>query len=386
MTRLKYCHIQGKVRYPTYYAAARVQKAMSTKHHHNGGSCYFCQHCHSWHITHFTDVYEFPLYYGQKRLNKKQKRSERQRIPNLRRRYQTRIETDNLQSIINHKITTMVNLKVTTGTPREQVFEDLSLAAADIKNNMGIVANVAYYCMLDAIDQAKKHPNYRQTTKQTVNNHHKVWDGWFTRMQSSTDHKTQMLLFDLSCFDTESKAVFREGITNREYFELWQGTGGEAYVKARSFINAMRLKFQRINENHHLEHADILAWMDVAGIMIELARNTFNDRIAYFERERLKNVLYPSPRQLFASLDPTVLSNTWFKLRDLFPALPDLTDEEKTNLAMTADDIRRKLLSFEEATDSIMQAVDSYDDVMLSKGTIRKMKMHAAEDVEKFRQ
>lgn len=77
MTRLKYCHIQGKVRYPTYYSAARVLKAMITKHHHNGGSCYLCQHCHTWHITHFTDVYEFPLYYGPKRLNKKQKRSER---------------------------------------------------------------------------------------------------------------------------------------------------------------------------------------------------------------------------------------------------------------------------------------------------------------------
>lgn len=51
---MNYCRFCGKVRYPTYWSAYRVLRKMMEADHHNKGSCYRCQACHDWHLTHFS--------------------------------------------------------------------------------------------------------------------------------------------------------------------------------------------------------------------------------------------------------------------------------------------------------------------------------------------
>lgn len=80
MTRLKYCSVSGKVRYPTYWRARRVQMVMNAKYHHrrNSGSVYRCCHCHDWHLTHYKDcICQEEMIYVRDLLSKKQKRSQR---------------------------------------------------------------------------------------------------------------------------------------------------------------------------------------------------------------------------------------------------------------------------------------------------------------------
>lgn len=155
MTRLKYCHIQGKVRYPTYYSAARVLKAMATKHHHNGGSCYFCQHCHAWHITHFTDVYELPIYYGTKRLNKKQLKSIRLRERKREKREARPMKGEQLHDV---NLSTMRIIPIQPNFDLHKIALELSTSFGELKMFVGGTINCALFQMHEAMVMLQQCP------------------------------------------------------------------------------------------------------------------------------------------------------------------------------------------------------------------------------------
>ena len=386
MNSLERCSVQGKARFPTYWAALRVRTDLNRKKHHLGGCVYWCSYCHGYHISHYNEVTGVDdITTPKKTTSKKEMRSKRKRVNRLMRRYTypVTIEREPLLLNLKHK-TTMGKILFTPGIGEDRMNEALNDARCVIMNNMGIAANVAYYCIMDALDQAKRHPSCRQATKKEVNDHPKAWDRWFMRMQDTSSRCFSTCFFDLSSYSEDSKKIFREGITNREYFELWQATGGEAYAKSRELLGALRHKFQRVYVVRGVEHAEILSWLDVATAMITLCSRTFESIMDYFERDVLQLMISPRPRQLFSDMDPSLLVKDWIRIRDRF-FVADFSSEEEGNIALTIRDIHDRLFRYDSASENIMSAVDSYGELMRSRGTIMKLKMEAAEHVERIR-
>lgn len=386
MNSLERCEVQGKARFPTYWAAMRVRIDLNRKKHHLGGCVYWCSHCHGYHISHYNEVTGVDdITTPKKTTSKKELRSKRKRVNRFMRRYSypVTIETETLLLNLKHK-TTMAKILFTPGMSEERKNEALNYARCVMMNNMGIAANVAYYCIMDALDKAKLHPSFRQATKKAVNDHPKAWDRWFMRMQDPSQRCFSTCFFDLSIYSEDSKKIFRDGITNREYFELWQATGGEAYAKSRELMGALRHKFQRVYTVRGVEHAEILAWLDVASAMITLCVSTFETIMDYFERDKLQLMISPRPRQLFSDMDPNQLMKDWMRIRDRF-FVANFSREESDNISLTIRDIHDRLFRYDLLSENVMSAVDSYGELMRSRGTIMKMKMEAAEEVERIR-
>lgn len=383
MTTLKYCEVSGKIRFPTFYAADRVQRECNQKHHHIGGMCYRCSYCHDWHLTHFTETVTC-FYKPKQRASKKIMRSIRNRAKNNKPinyyiimsnvKMKRRVVFEHMKFVNNNNATIA------------KVFDGLDRASADIKNNMGVCIGCTRLVYSDMRDHLRKLPQYRQQVKKAFNNVDELWTRWENDAISTPDSRRRLALFTLGEFEPSSTEVFRKGVSDREYFDLVMGTGGSAYVKSWQQMMCLRYKFEKLYEQKGIAGGAELSWLDLVGMLLQLCVDVYNARIEFYSKELCSFLLFPSPDELFGTLNIEPVVKAFFSARDMLPCLKVLDETQVRNLALTADDIRQQWISFESLVQHINTTCDNYDDVMASKAEIRRLKISNEEKLQKFRQ
>lgn len=389
MTRLKYCYVQGKVRFPTFYAAWRVHTALNRKHHHLGGCVYHCFYCHDYHITHYDEpVKPEDLIMAHIPPNKKQKRSERNRMKREQRPINFYVILSKMRKIKQREVFSHIRFAQMRPEYMRIGIENIERASADIKNYMGACIGCTQLVYADMLDQLRKLPEFKNRfskVRQEFNRVDKLWRQWEQEAVNPIDSKTRVALFTLMEFDDKSKNIFKEGATDRDYFDLVMGVGGQAYTTSWKQMMCLRHKFERLYNERNIQNGDILSWLDLVGMLLQLCVNTYNERTEHHRTDLCKELLYPTPAQLFAQLNIEPIVKGFFRARDLLPSIVNMPDETVRNLAITANDIRSQWMDFENLVSHIQQTCEDYDDVMASKAEIRRLKMETAADMARYR-
>lgn len=123
----------------------------------------------------------------------------------------------------NLKTRDMTNIKSNIAGCRfsaEELGRMLPYVSAVVKQVMGVANNVVQVAMMNARDDLRKHPQYRQRVKQVFKKAFGEWDAYEKVLINSTG----VCYFHVADMSAEVKKRYTN-LTDREYYEFWQNIG-----------------------------------------------------------------------------------------------------------------------------------------------------------------
>lgn len=131
----------------------------------------------------------------------------------------------------------------------------------------GVASNAAWLMCLDALDQVRKHPNYRQKVKKVFKD--------VLRLQRQRElelqHGRRYQYFFIGNLGEEGRALLSNG-TSKDYYDYWTSFGSKLYYDTNKGVIAdLRKRYKTVLDNHGLEHADILQYVLCASKCLALA-------------------------------------------------------------------------------------------------------------------
>ena len=267
---------------------------------------------------------------------------------------------------------------VAVNMSQEELSARVGRGSAFIKTSVGIGNNAAWACCQEALDHLRQHPNFR----------HRVKHGFMSAMEAFKAYErgliyaTENRLFHLDDLLPEYRKKYGD-ITDREYYEFWCGTGVDAYHKKHVWVMNLWNKFRLSLIAHKVNNAEIVAWGMTADATLKLATCIYENSIVTCVED------YNVPRQLleaiFGGLKIVDIEKRWdnaLALIEPFTATYDLTEQEQKNIQHGLDQLQEEWTSIATLKDSLLDAIDAYDDVFRTKGEMKKAKRHVAEMAE----
>lgn len=333
MTTLPYCHLHGKIRFPTYWAANRVRRLLNVKRCHSGGSVYRCPECHDWHLTHYNDVDECVPDHHR---SKKQKRSYRLRMRKRKRKF----KPFNLP--LTHILIDMRRINIMqTGYSAERVSILLSHSAGMLKLYMGCWYNVTMVLMQEAEYQLRQTGYYARMVKKL----HSLAMNAVQKFEHDMKHpqEGELKLFNMEGFNGEYREQFQKDLTDEEYFEFWQGLGGETWAKYKNYIMSMAYKWQRYLERVGARDAKVLSLVMATNEMLSFCAIGFQT-VCDHEAASLP-LMNMKVHRIFQALDPAPVQQAWHRMcQAIVGHLPDMTDTERNDVRLSIDSVSQYLI------------------------------------------
>lgn len=259
---------------------------------------------------------------------------------------------------------------------RHEMMHSISLAAATVKLVCGVGNNAAWLVCLEAHDHAKQCKQYknhsvRHEFKQALKMYHK-----YERRLIYADENRMFHVADMS---PETRKKYGN-ITDREYFDFWTASGGEAYTNARPLLTSLWNKYRLSLLKHGTHDAEHVAWVCVAQAALELSVTLYKAATkdvvkAYNLPVKIVNTIF---RQF--SLEP--LAKKWMSaLKELSPDGmshdPDPLDDK--NIALGLEQLHDAWIHPTIFFDSTVKAVEEYDEIFRTKGEMKKASRELAE-------
>jgi len=269
-----------------------------------------------------------------------------------------------------------------TGKTVEELQVILSNTAGMVKIYCGAANNACYYAMTDAIDKLKEAKLYKQEVKKNFNLVLKKWKEYENRLI----YANELRYFNLEDMPEATRKKYGD-ITNREYFEYWQASGGEAYYKARNEIGCLRHKYFLSMQAHGDKYAEPYSWVLVAMAMLEAAVATWESTIG--------GVMEPSglPRNLlediFKCFKLDDIATAWRRaMIILTPGVNEynLSAEEERNIEFGISGLFTKFSEMDFILSTNQSAAESYEEVFRTKGECKKQQRVFAEAKEEIKE
>lgn len=268
---------------------------------------------------------------------------------------------------------------------REEIERQVGAVASMVKLATGVANNAAIAIMLDAHDQAKRHPNYRHKCKQAYRQALKEWHDYEARLL----HADSNPFFHVAYMGDATRKKYGD-ITDRQYFEFWQGMGAYAYQETRPLVTSLWNKYRLSLANHKAAHADLLAWPMVGMAVLNLACSIHEHAVE--EACRSLPIDDKIVRGIFAQLSLRRVLAEWVKALDLTdPTVHyDLEPTEQRNIEMGVTQLAEAWANPDLLYDSSSNAIHDFDEVFRTKGEMKKslreiadMKSRTQEELEK---
>lgn len=154
---------------------------------------------------------------------------------------------------------------------REEIATGLIAARPQVILIAGVHSNAAWLMCLDALDQIRRHPNYRQRVKKTY--------GQILKMQRKRELDLQYAktnrYFCLNDMDEKGRALLGDA-TDKDYYDYWTSFGSKLYYDTRkSVIADLMAREKAVLDNHGIPHSEILQYALCAGKCLASANVSF---------------------------------------------------------------------------------------------------------------
>lgn len=267
------------------------------------------------------------------------------------------------------------NHVATCAMTQEELTEHVAQLSSSIKVVLGIVNNAAYSACLEAIDNIRKHRNYRHQVKRAFKDAMDEFKAYEHRLIYAEQNR----LFRLDDLIPEQRKRYGN-ITDREYYEFWCSTGASAYSQNRQWVTNLWNKFRLSCTNHGVPDAGTVAWAMAAEACLLLAVSVHEN----WMRVGAEDYGIPSLllTEIFGQLSLVKVERQWNKASSMLEPLTDtyqLTTLEQKNIQLGVDQLQDELVSLAAIHNGMKESIEAYSEVFRTPGEQKKTLRQVAE-------
>lgn len=162
-------------------------------------------------------------------------------------------------------------------TPQDEssIVRSILFISGSVKKVMGVANNAAWYCCLDALDKLKTLPQWKKRTdgRNTVEWRFNKVKKAFNEYEMALIWDNKFRFFETSDLSSRVRALYKDGMTNREYYDFWASLGGTTYTRTKPLVTSLQNKFRiaLLHGGVDEEQTDALAWGLCALACLDLA-------------------------------------------------------------------------------------------------------------------
>lgn len=166
------------------------------------------------------------------------------------------------------------------GKTLRQMHVEYATMTGVLKAEMGIVFPFQWYGCLDIIDKVKATKHFKQGVKKGLNGY--ISEMKIKRAQLLYPPHGSTRMFHVGDFNESTLMKFREGITDEEYYDLWESQGLVAHAKNKKLINSLIWKLQKSFNERGDKNAEVLALLCAGEAIIRLCLVHHNEKMKVF--------------------------------------------------------------------------------------------------------
>lgn len=269
-------------------------------------------------------------------------------------------------------------------------FQNKLLAAVStVKAVTGVANNAAVNIMFDCFSEINGNatdPKTGQRKPAHPRYHHQVKQAYLKAIDEYHQYERRLIyatknrLFHVADLTPESRKMFGENITDKDYFEFWKGMGAEAHQISRPLVTSLWNKYRLSLIHHQMPYAEHTAWPMVAMACLSLAVSIYNTAVD----KAVTNINYPRQDKIsaiFADLSLQRVLDAWKKalLMTEPKATYKLEPIEDMNIQNGLMQLTETWSNPQLMYDSMSSGVEDFDDIFRTKGYMKKALRNLAE-------
>ena len=272
------------------------------------------------------------------------------------------------------------------GYTKDEYVNAVNQSASVMKVTIGCCHNATYLVLVDAHDSIKSHPGYSGRAGSMFRKVFKEWKTYENNLLYSQRNR----FFRLSDMSAEARSRLGN-ITDREYFEFWQGLGSKMYTETKPLISSLANKFRLSLEHNGVKHPVPLSKGLAAIACLEMScdawESVINQNVEDFAIDR--NLL----SSLLKGFLLRNIADLWSKaLSALDPSTCDhkVNSFDEKNISMSINQLFLKWTDPTLVLDSTAADIMDFADIFSSKRAFREavadtnaMRESAAEELQK---
>lgn len=294
-----------------------------------------------------------------------------------------------------------------TAEEAEELNRTFSQCAGFVKMMAGVANGCALAVMRDALDRItdvrpksdylarprQPHPNYRHRTKHLFRQAEQEADAY--RRALLHPATGELRFFHMADMPEQTRKTYGD-ITDSEYFELWEATGGGVYQECRPLITSLWNKYRLSLTAHQVPQPEMAAWGITAMTLLQLAVETWQRAMRSVHEAIDGRLSLQFVEQCYRPFSLQRVAQRWQQaLETLSPetATYKLDSHEERNIALGINQLRERWVSPDLPFNATMQAVEDYDELFRTPGERKKalrqlaeMRTEAVADVERMKQ
>lgn len=244
-------------------------------------------------------------------------------------------------------------------------------SSALVKSVLGVCNNATYLYMMEAYEAVQKHPKYKGRIKRLFEDAIKEWK----RYEGNLLYADKNCFFRVEFMPEQVRKMYNKDLTNRDFFEYWQGFGGRGYMTTRPLITSLANKYRLSFEKHHILESDICAKVMASHTLAEVCKMIYG----HVMDECTKSFGLPPDwvRKTYKPFSIDEASKAWkFAMLALEPRIGSETipENEEKNISLGIVQIMDAWSEPSLLYDSMYEATDDFSDVFRNKLEVRKVK------------
>ena len=238
----------------------------------------------------------------------------------------------------------------------------LAYASGAVKLVTGVFNNAAWLVCLDALSEARKHPNFKHKAKRAYNRVIEEYKAYERRLK----HSDKKPFFVVSNLVEKDKSMFGD-ISDSDYYDAWVAHGSKMYVELRQELHELALIYKESLDAHNVPHSDIMSLQMVAQSCLLHAVSGYLavvDKTISFHK--LPNRF---TKDLFCDFNIKRIADAWFRaMCSLEPKSEfEMTDDEKKRIVEVLKRFMHKFLNPDLVHDSAIYVTEEYGEIFASK-------------------
>lgn len=252
--------------------------------------------------------------------------------------------------------------------------DELGKTAGLVKLICGICNNAAYMLTLEAWDHIRK----LDLRRRMKGGNNLKWE-FKEVLRGFHNYELRLLytnsdrFFHVADMPAETRKKYGD-LTDRAYFELWTGLGGEAYQNNRDMVTCLVNKYRLLFEEKGIADPLAKAWGMAALDALMLARHGFECAMKT-AKQNVTAVRGSVVERIFSAFDLSGVARLWFcAMRDLDgdAMVAAIEGKKERNIVLSLQQLEEVWLSDQAIGDAMRSTVTGYDDVWRTKGEMRK--------------
>lgn len=254
---------------------------------------------------------------------------------------------------------------------REDVIDTITRRDISLRMFLGVANGCTYYTMKDALDRAKRCPEYKHTIKQAFKLVEEKYKDYEKRLRTGIT----IQFFDPR--ELSDPSLFIDSITLDDMYSVWEATGGAGYAKIAKQREVLRHKILLSLEHHHVKRADDISFIILGGLTLEIAVEYYKMNIGDMN-VGLSEVRDSLAKETYKDFS---LEDVWLAYRRASNMLTkhyfdmyDLDEGESRNIQFGLNDYCKRFADKNWIEESFKQALQDYRELLRDNKTYRDAK------------